>query len=416
MSAPPDTHAGSGPGHDDHGSTGHDEVRIPSDAELAEMSTDDLVRLGNRIDDIEVVSGQSRFPVPGTRAEKRAERQVAGWFVMAAVAGLLFLVAFVFWPWEYRPAGEEGSLIYALYTPVIGVTFGFAVLGIGMGVIAYSKKLLPEDVTIQQRHDGRSSELERRTAAARLVQAGQQSGITRRKLIVRSVGAAGGFLGLGLVVVALGGLIKNPWKEGPNSALWTTQWAAPEGERVYLRRNTGEPEEVVLVKPGDLSPGSMETIFPFKASELKDPNRLAAALATQGSSALFGESDLKSPEETAAVLRSPDSPVMLIHLRANVPVIKRAGQEDFNYGSLFAFSKICSHMGCPTSLYEDQTMRILCPCHQSQFQANEYAKPVFGPAARPLAQLPITVDDQGYLYARSDFIEPVGPAFWERRS
>jgi ubiquinol-cytochrome c reductase iron-sulfur subunit len=106
---------------------------------------------------------------------------------------------------------------------------------------------------------------------------------------------------------------------------------------------------------------------------------------------------------------------MLVRLRSNVSVIKRAGQEDFNYGSLFAYSKICSHMGCPTSLYEDQTMRILCPCHQSQFQANEYAKPVFGPATRPLAQLPIAVDDQGYLYARSDFIEPVGPAFWERR-
>jgi ubiquinol-cytochrome c reductase iron-sulfur subunit len=135
----------------------------------------------------------------------------------------------------------------------------------------------------------------------------------------------------------------------------------------------------------------METVFPFKESDRNDPERLTMEV------------------------RSSDSPVMLIRLRPNVPVIKRAGQEDFNYGSLFAYSKICSHMGCPTSLYEDQTMRILCPCHQSQFQANEYARPVFGPAARPLAQLPITVDDQGYLYARSDFIEPVGPGFWERR-
>ena len=119
---------------------------------------------------------------------------------------------------------------------------------------------------------------------------------------------------------------------------------------------------------------------------------------------------------TINIISQSDSPVMLIHLRPNVAVIKRAGQEDFNYGGLFAYSKICSHMGCPTSLYEDQTNRILCPCHQSQFQANEYARPVFGPAARPLAQLPIAVDDQGYLYARSDFIEPVGPGFWERRS
>jgi ubiquinol-cytochrome c reductase iron-sulfur subunit len=366
--------------------------QLPSDDELAQMSTEDLVRLGNQIDDLEVVSDRERFPVPGTRAEKRAERQVAGWFIMAALSGIAFLVAFIAWPWEYHAPGEEGDYVFSLYTPVIGFTFGFAVFAVGMGVIAYSKKLLPEDLTIQQRHDGRSKEIDRRTAAARLVQTGQQSGITRRKLIYRSVGAAGGVLGIGVLVAAFGGLVKNPWKEGPDSALLKTEWFSPEGERVYMRRDTGEPDSVVLVKPGDLEPGAMETVYPFK------------------------ESDRNSPEKLAETLVSPDSPVMLINLRPNVPVIKRAGQEDFNYGTLFAYSKICSHMGCPTSLYEDQTMRILCPCHQSQFQANEYAKPLFGPAARPLAQLPIAVDDQGYLYARSDFIEPVGPGFWERNS
>lgn len=366
--------------------------RIPSDEELARMSTDDLVRLGNQIDDIEVVSSRDRFPVPGTRAEKRAERQVAGWFILALISGIAFLVAFIWWPWEYRSATEEGAWVYALYTPIIGVTFGLSVFAVGMGVIAYSKKLLPEDLTIQQRHDGRSSEVDRRTAAARLVQTGQQSGLSRRKLIYRSMGAAGGVLGLGVLVAAFGGLVNNPWKEGPDSALLVTEWKSKHGERVYLRKNSGVPSDVVLVKAGDLEPGSMETVFPFREEERSDPEHLAE------------------------VLRSADSPVMLIRLRPNVPVIKREGQEDFNYGTLFAYSKICSHMGCPTSLYEDQTNRILCPCHQSQFQANEYAKPVFGPAARPLAQLPITVDDQGYLYARSDFIEPVGPAFWERNS
>lgn len=366
--------------------------RIPSDDELARMSTDDLVRLGNQIDDLEVVSNRERFPVPGTRAEKRAERQVAGWFIIAALAGIAFLVAFIAWPWEYRGPGEEGGVIYALYTPVIGFLFGLSVFAVGMGVIAYSKKLLPEDLTIQQRHDGRSQEVDRRTAAARLVQTGQQSGIARRKLIYRSVGAAGGVLTLGVLVAAFGGLVKNPWKEGPDSPLLKTGWFSPDGERVYLRKNTGVVDQVVLVRSGDLAPGAMETVFPFK------------------------ESQRAHPEELAETLRSSDSPVMLINLRPNVPVIKRAGQQDFNYGTLFAYSKICTHMGCPTSLYEDQTMRILCPCHQSQFQANEYAKPVFGPATRPLAQLPITADDQGYLYARSDFIEPVGPAFWERSS
>ncbi|PVZ08965.1 ubiquinol-cytochrome c reductase iron-sulfur subunit [Actinomycetospora cinnamomea] len=366
--------------------------RVPSDEELARMSTEDLVRLGNRLDDIEIVSERDRFPVPGTRAEKRAERQVAGWFILATLSGIAFLVAFIAWPWEYVAPFEEGAFWYTLYTPVIGFTFGFAVFALGMGVIAYSKKLLPEDLTIQQRHDGRSPEVDRRTAAARLVQTGQRSGLTRRKMVVRSVGAAGGVLGVGVLVAAFGGFIKNPWKEGPNSPLLVTDWHSEDGERVYLRRNTGVAEDVVLVRPGDLEPGSMETVYPFK------------------------ESMRTHPEELAHVLKSPDSPVMLIRLRPNVTVIKREGQQDFNYGTLFAYSKICTHMGCPTSLYEDQTNRILCPCHQSQFLANEYAKPIFGPAARPLPQLPIAVDDQGYLYARSDFIEPVGPAFWERNS
>jgi ubiquinol-cytochrome c reductase iron-sulfur subunit len=109
---------------------------------------------------------------------------------------------------------------------------------------------------------------------------------------------------------------------------------------------------------------------------------------------------------------------MLIRLRPAdaAKVVKRKGQENFNFGEYYAYTKVCTHVGCPTSLYEQRTNRILCPCHQSQFDALHYARPVFGPATRALPQLPITVNDEGYLVARGDFIEPVGPAFWERRS
>jgi nitrite reductase/ring-hydroxylating ferredoxin subunit len=112
------------------------------------------------------------------------------------------------------------------------------------------------------------------------------------------------------------------------------------------------------------------------------------------------------------------NPVMLIRIKpVDMPrVVKRQGQESFNFGELFAYTKVCSHLGCPSSLYEQQTYRILCPCHQSQFDALHFARPIFGPAARALAQLPITIDQDGYLVANGDFIEPVGPAFWERRS
>jgi ubiquinol-cytochrome c reductase iron-sulfur subunit len=88
---------------------------------------------------------------------------------------------------------------------------------------------------------------------------------------------------------------------------------------------------------------------------------------------------------------------------------------DWNYNGIVAYSKICTHVGCPVALYEQQTHHLLCPCHQSQFDITREAAVIFGPAVRPLPQLPITVDSQGYLIARSDFHEPVGPSFWERR-
>jgi ubiquinol-cytochrome c reductase iron-sulfur subunit len=163
-----------------------------------------------------------------------------------------------------------------------------------------------------------------------------------------------------------------------------------KGEKVYLRRHTGNFHDVSLVRPEDVEPGGFETVFPFRESERGDPDRLRT------------------------VLRSADDAVVLVRLPPGVAVVERAGQEDFHVGDLYAYSKICTHMGCPVSLYEQTTQRILCPCHQTEFQANEHARPVFGPGARPLPQLPLAVDERGHLYARHDFVEPVGPGFWER--
>jgi ubiquinol-cytochrome c reductase iron-sulfur subunit len=89
-------------------------------------------------------------------------------------------------------------------------------------------------------------------------------------------------------------------------------------------------------------------------------------------------------------------------------------REDWNFRGIVAYSKICTHVGCPVALYEQQTHHLLCPCHQSQFDITREAAVIFGPAKRPLPQLPITVDEEGYLIAQSDFHEPVGPSFWER--
>ena len=361
--------------------------------DLDRMSRDDLVTLGTNLDGVDVAFRKDRWPVEGTRAEKRAERNVAFWFALAGVAGIAFIAVYLFWPWEYQGIGDENYSWYNLYTPMLGLTLGLTILGIGVGAVQFTKKFIPEEVSIQDRHDGGSPEVDRKTIVAELSDSLETSTLPRRKLIKRTAIFGGGALGLGLIM-PLGGLIKNPWAQGDESSLWVSGWTPRyPGETIYLRRDTGRPQDIVLVRPEDLDAGGMETVFPFRESDRGDEHALLQSL------------------------RGIRNAVMLIRLRTEDTerVIKRKGQESFNYGDYFAYSKICTHLGCPTSLYEQQTHRILCPCHQSQFNALEYGKPIFGPAARALPQLPITVNEEGFLVANGDFIEALGPAFWERR-
>ncbi|WP_433270074.1 cytochrome bc1 complex Rieske iron-sulfur subunit [Actinosynnema sp. CS-041913] len=366
---------------------------LPDEAALAGMNRDELVKLGTNLDGVELVHYEERWPVKGTRAERRAERGVALWFAIAALSGLAFLVAFVFWPWRYKAPESESHFLYSLYTPVIGFTLGLSILALGVGALLYTKKFIPEELAVQQRHDGGSPEVDKATVLAELSDAGNRSGIARRSLIKRTAGLGAGVFGLGVLAVPLGALVKNPWAHSDSKdSLWHTGWKAENGEKIYLRRHTGKFHEVELVRPEDLDAGGFETVFPFRESERHDAEALVHAL------------------------KRSDNPVMLIRLRPGQQVVKRDGQEDFNYGDFYAYSKICTHLGCPTSLYEQQTGLLLCPCHQSQFDVFHYGKPRFGPATRALPQLPITVDEDGYLIARGDFIEAVGPAFWERKS
>jgi ubiquinol-cytochrome c reductase iron-sulfur subunit len=380
----------------------------PTDEQLAAMSTEELVTLGGRMDGVETVLKEPRWPIEGTRAEKRSERLVASWLLFGGIMGLLLLLAFLFWPWEYKPYGVEGNFLYTLATPIYGVTFGLSILAIGVGAVLYQKRFIPEEISIQDRHDGQSSELDRKTAAANLVDAFEGSTVKRRKLIGMSLGIGLGAFGVGTLIAGVGGLIKNPWKpvvptaEGLKAVLWTSDWTPRfKGETIFLGRATGRPGEspFVKIRPEDIDAGGMETVFPWRESD--------------------GDgTTVESHERLGAIAMGVRNPVMLIRIKPvdMARVVKRQGQESFNFGELFAYTKVCSHLGCPSSLYEQQTYRILCPCHQSQFDALHFARPIFGPAARALAQLPITIDKDGYLVANGDYIEPVGPAFWERRS
>ena len=384
------------------------DVNKPTDEQLAAMSREELVELGGRIDGVETILKEPRWPVEGTRAEKRSERLVAFWLLLGGISGLLLLVVFLFWPWEYKPDGAKGNFLYTLATPMYGITFGLSILAIGIGAVLFQKRFIPQEISVQERHDGASSELDRKTVAANLTDALEGSTFKRRKVIGMSLGIGIGAFGLGTLVAFVGGLIKNPWKpvvptaEGKKAVLWTSAWSPRfTGETIYLARATGLPGEspFVRLRPEDLDAGAMETVFPWRESD--------------------GDgTTVESAEKLMHVSMGVRNPVMLIRIKpVDMPrVVKRQGQESFNFGDLFAYTKVCSHLGCPASLYEQQTYRILCPCHQSQFDALHFARPIFGPAARALAQLPITIDQEGYLVANGDFIEPVGPAFWERTS
>ena len=398
-----------------------------TDAQLKGMSNDELAALGTELDDVTVAFRKERFPVEGDPAEKRAATGIGIWLTISIISAIAFLGVYLFWPWQFKTLGEDGLIWHTFYTPLLGLFSGLAIICLGVAIIQYVKKIIPEEISVQRRHDGPSDEVDRRTLTALLNDSWKTSTQGRRKTLMGLLGGAGVLFGLS-VVAPLGGAIKNPWKVRHemnymgDGTLWTSGWTLHEkGIKLYLARDTStiaEMHEVesgnhyttkglarlVRVRPEDLAAGGMETVFPLAESDVND-------------------GDLYDPEKDVYEnhmhsIHGNRNAVMLIRLRhADAQrAVERKGQEDFRHGDYYAFSKICTHIGCPTSLYEAQTNRILCPCHQSQFDALEYGKPVFGPAARALPQLPITVDEDGYLVAQGNFIEPVGPAFWERKS
>ena len=247
-----------------------------------------------------------------------------------------------------------------------------ALFCIGAGAIHWAKTLMPDEEVIAQRHEFRSDD-EDRSEFVKTVKAGASAaGLGRRPLIKRSLGVALGLSGLTplLLLRDLGplpkdNLQKTSWKPG-------TRLVTDPGDRP--------------IRPEDLEVGAVAQTLPQLA-----------------------------PGEERTLNNIGKDAVLLIRLRP----------EEFNltperlswtHEGIIAFSKICSHMGCAVALYEQQTKHLLCPCHQSTFDVTRAAKVIFGPAARPLPQLNITVDSEGFLVARTPFTEPIGPSFWERSS
>jgi ubiquinol-cytochrome c reductase iron-sulfur subunit len=351
------------------------ETDVDFDVKDPALTRFDLVKEGARRDGVEIVHYAPRFPVPGTRAERRVERTIALLLLLTGLLGLGFVVAYIWWPWRY----EAGNGLDKLYNPILGLTLGLSLACLGFAIVVWAKKLLPEEVSIQERHDQASLE-ERALTGATMLNMVDETGIKRRPLLKGALLIGAAPLGLAAAAIPVGLLIKKP-----GHILFETAWKPVNGQRVRVTREDGSE-----VRPEDVSVGGQATVFPGVPG--------------------------------GATNEHADSPVLLIHLRqqdadelrANLKhVAVNAEDGGAVWGNYVAYSKICTHAGCPASLYEQQTNRLLCPCHQSQFQITDNARPVFGPATRRLPMLPLTVED-GVFVAKSDFRVPIGPGFWER--
>jgi ubiquinol-cytochrome c reductase iron-sulfur subunit len=285
-----------------------------------------------------------------SRDQQRAARIVAACFVVATLAGVALF--FVYF------AGGN--------TQLEGILFAVALGAFGIGIATWGATLLAVQDAVEDRHEFTTGE-EGRLALVEAFEeeAGpllRQGG--RRSFLVRLLVGAAGALGLALLLPALS------LGPAPGRSLSQTSWRA--GKRVV--DENGEP-----VAFDSLPTDGFLTVFP----EGEDVNRA---------------------DSQALLIRVPPDLLELPEDRLNaVPG-----------GTHVCYSKICSHAGCPVGLYRAETRSLICPCHQSQFDVLRGAKPYFGPAARPLPQLPISVDPEGYLVALGDFYEPVGPAFWHR--
>jgi len=379
--------------------TGHNAEVEEFDVDDPRLTRFDLVREGARRDGVEIVHYQPRFPVPGTKREARTVRAVSLLFLLCGLFGTLFVVAYIWWPWKWNPGDRTTNL----YTPILGLTLGLCLACLALGLIAWGKKLLPEEIAVQDRHDGRSPDDERKMTGATMLNMVDELGIRRRQLLAKA--ALLGMLPLGLAVAAplIGGLIKNP--HNPD-ILEHTGW---DPNNDLNPNGKGQPLAVVRedgtkIRPEDVSVGGQMTVFP-------------------------GIYDPVTHEFVGASNYFADSPTLLIHLRENDAAVLKQNLPQVpenvghTWGNYVAYSKICTHAGCPASLYEQQTNRLLCPCHQSQFNILDNARPIFGPATRHLPMLPLLVQD-GFFVAGiqqadgtvvgSDYREPVGPGFWER--
>jgi ubiquinol-cytochrome c reductase iron-sulfur subunit len=257
-------------------------------------------------------------------------------------------------------AGSVGlGVAYALdaTAPVQGVLLGVSLGALAAGFVRWGERLMPAGPFVEERRELAASPEERRAAEEDL----EREELPRRRFLVRMLIAAGAALGAALLfpIRSLG--------PSPGDTLLRTAWR--RGMRLVTPE--GQPVSAATVQVGGVL-----TVFPEGRTDAADAQAI----------------------------------LIRVDPAALAPGLARGGwAPDGNV----AYSKICTHAGCPVGLYEDRTGQLFCPCHQSVFDALDGARPVAGPATRALPQLPLEIDEEGYLRAGGDFSAPVGPATWD---
>jgi ubiquinol-cytochrome c reductase iron-sulfur subunit len=263
-------------------------------------------------------------------------------------------------------AGLGLLLVYVLggQTQVEGILLAVALGSLGIGIVVWAQDLMSTPIVVVERHPFGSGPAGATDATDLEATLAEEAGFTRRRLLVGMLVAAFGGLAAALAVPVLS------LGPAPGRELFTTAWQ--RGKR--LVDATGVP-----IRATDIPVDSLVTVFP--------------------------EGDPGSADAQTLLIRVPPE---LLHLDPT--------RADWAPQGFVAYSKICTHAGCPVGLYRASERKLICPCHQSTFDVLTGATPVFGPAARPLPQLPIRLQPDGTFVADGDFPEPVGPAFWNMTS
>jgi ubiquinol-cytochrome c reductase iron-sulfur subunit len=248
----------------------------------------------------------------------------------------------------------------------IGATMGAGLFLLGFGLTAWGKYLMPQGPFVEERHVLASSAEERGSMAAALVERSAVV-VKRRKLLGGLFALGSSIFGIVLVFPLLRSLGPQP-----GTSLDVSDWRKGS----LLVDSNGRP-----VSKGTLVVGGIMTVYPEGKQNT-----------------IYGQS-----VDQTVLIRVQDS-----------NLVTAKGRETWAPAGYVAYSKMCTHLGCPVGLYQEQTQQLVCPCHQSIFNVNAGAVPEFGPAPRPLPQLPITVDSSGNLVAKGGFNQAVGPGFWER--